>query len=92
MLSPFVMLVKDQSSISYLILFSLNLFFQIIEILPQTLLVAKKYYVLFIDDFRKYTWVYLLKDKSDVCFRIFKISWSNSLIKRFGPCRPTASL
>ena len=35
-------------------------------VLRQNLLVEKKYYVSFIDDFSKFTWVYLLKFKSEV--------------------------
>ncbi len=31
---------------------------------------GKKYYVSFVDDYSKYTWVYLLKFKADV-FKIF---------------------
>jgi histone deacetylase 1/2 len=40
------------------------------------------YYVSFIDDFSKYTWVYLIKQKSDV-FQVFK-NFQNLVERKFG--------
>ena len=40
-------------------------------VMPEILLVEKKYYVSFIDDYSKFTWIYLLKYKSEV-FSIFQ--------------------
>lgn len=42
---------------------------------PVTSINDYKYYLVFVDDFSKFTWVYLLKFKSDV-FTIFKYSKS----------------
>jgi hypothetical protein len=48
-----------------------------------------KYYVSFIDDYSKFTWIYLLKKKSDVFqnFEIFSNMLSISLIRKFLQCR-----
>jgi histone deacetylase 1/2 len=40
-------------------------------VLPLILLVGKKYYVSFIDDYSKFTWIYLLRYKSEV-FKYFQ--------------------
>uniref|UniRef100_A0A0A9A0G2 Integrase catalytic domain-containing protein n=1 Tax=Arundo donax TaxID=35708 RepID=A0A0A9A0G2_ARUDO len=40
------------------------------------------YYVSFIDDFRKYTWIYLLRKKSDV-FQVFH-NFQNLVERKFG--------
>jgi histone deacetylase 1/2 len=40
------------------------------------------YYVSFIDEFSKYTWVYLIKQKSDV-FQVFK-NFQNLVERKFG--------
>jgi len=40
------------------------------------------YYVSFIDDFSKYTWIYLIKQKSDV-FQVFK-NFQNFVERKFG--------
>jgi histone deacetylase 1/2 len=49
------------------------------------------YYVTYIDDFSKYTWVYLIKQKYDV-FQVFK-NFQNlvkgSLEEKSSPCKPT---
>jgi len=40
------------------------------------------YYVSFINDFSKYTWIYLIKQKSDV-FQVFK-NFQNFVERKFG--------
>ena len=43
-----------------------NLFLVMYGVMQEILLEEKKYYVSFIDDFSKFTWIYLLKFKSEV--------------------------
>ena len=54
-------------------------------VMPEILLEEKKYYVNFIDDYSKFTWIYLLKYKSEVfyVFQEFKSLLKDTLIEKF---------
>lgn len=41
-------------------------------VLPSSQLGGRKYYVSFIDDYSKFTWVYLLKFKSEVFHKFLR--------------------
>ena len=53
--------------------------------MPEILLEEKKYYVSFIDDYSKFTWIYLLKYKSKVfsIFKNFRNLLKDNLIEKF---------
>ena len=77
MLRQFVILVKRLKAINYLIQFlpvflpSLyNLFSLMCGGLPPSSVGRHTYYVSFIDDYSKFSWIYLLKKRSDV-FQVF---------------------
>jgi hypothetical protein len=48
-----------------------------------------KYYVSFIDDFSKFTWVYLLKNKSNVFNKFHEFQWNVSSTRKFLLFKPT---
>jgi hypothetical protein len=48
-----------------------------------------KYYVSFINDFNKFTWIYVLKFKSEVFQKYHEIQWRGSLTGRSSLCKLT---
>ena len=60
-------------------------------VMLEILLVEKKYYVSFIDDYSKFTWIYLLKYESEVfsVFQEFQNLLNDTLIEKIWQSKVT---